>query len=185
MRRPDGEWIRDEAADRAGPAGDWPAAPPGSQPETEKHWGHGGVPGFSVWVAAAVAVLAAATGVAAALLLISGTPAVSAYGAATPSASAPGVTVAPRSPARCMASPVSRPATRWPPRSPGRRHPRSPDRHRDPGPGAVTPQNSLAPEPDAGTVRIPSRGRPAADMRAFLIAASTRSGSHLIWLGVK
>jgi hypothetical protein len=50
---------------------------------------HGGVPGFSVRAAAAVAVLAAAAGVAAGLLLIRGAPAATVAGVATPSASAP------------------------------------------------------------------------------------------------
>jgi hypothetical protein len=96
MERDDGEWIRDQAASRAGPDDEWPAhdrppGPPGPQPETGKRWDHGGVPGFSVWVAAAVAVLAAAAGVATALL-IRGTPAASAAGPATPSTPPPGVT---------------------------------------------------------------------------------------------
>ena len=72
----DGEWIRAEA-DGESPAGDdgwpdeeWPeydgsaaapsatagpAAGPTSGPVTGKHWGHGGIPGFSGWIAAAVA----------------------------------------------------------------------------------------------------------------------------------
>jgi len=85
--RPDDKWPHDEW-----PADDWPPRPPGPPPETGKRWGHGGVPGFSVWMAAAVAVLAAAAGVAIGLLLIRGTPAASTAGAATPSASAPGAT---------------------------------------------------------------------------------------------
>jgi len=47
------------------------------------------VPGFSVRAAAAVAVLAAAAGVAAGLFLIRGTPAATTASGATPSASAP------------------------------------------------------------------------------------------------
>ena len=51
--------------------------------------GHGGVPGFSVWAAAIVAVLATAAGVAAGLFLVRGTPAASAASGATPSTLAP------------------------------------------------------------------------------------------------
>jgi hypothetical protein len=87
----DGEWIRSE---ETGPAEDegsredsWldEVAPPGAGMAR----GHGGAPGFSVRVAVAVGLLAAAAGVAAGLLLIRGTPAASAAGPATPSASAP------------------------------------------------------------------------------------------------
>jgi hypothetical protein len=108
----DGEWIRDEAAGPAGdqgttaddgwPVGGWPedswpddewpggAQPGGAQPGgAGKGPGHGGVPGFSVRVAAAVAVLAAAAGIATGLFLVKATPAASAVGGATPSASAP------------------------------------------------------------------------------------------------
>jgi hypothetical protein len=84
---PDDEWPGDES-----PADDWPPDPPDPPPETGKRWGHGGVPGFSVRAAAAVAVLAAAAGVAVGLLLVRGTPAASPAGPATPGASAPGAT---------------------------------------------------------------------------------------------
>ena len=51
----DGEWIRDEWPPEAGPP---EAQPPGDG----ENRGHGGAPGFSGWVAAAVAVVAAVTG---------------------------------------------------------------------------------------------------------------------------
>jgi hypothetical protein len=111
MAPEDGEWIRGETASPAGdegrpdedgldedepddewPANDWPPGPPGPPRGTGKRWGHGGIPGFSVWMAAAVAVLAAAAGVAVGLLLIRGTPTAGAAGSTTPSASAPGAT---------------------------------------------------------------------------------------------
>jgi hypothetical protein len=74
---PDDKWSDDERPGEAQPGG------------AAKGPGHGGVPGFSVRAAAAVAVLAATAGVAAGLFLVRGTPAASAAGA-TPSASAPG-----------------------------------------------------------------------------------------------
>ncbi len=99
----DGEWIRDEAKGLAadeGTDGEWPddewaaaAQPSGTPPPgAGKGRGHGGVPGFSVRAAAlwiAVTVVAAAAGVAAGFFLVKGTPAASAVGGATPSASAP------------------------------------------------------------------------------------------------
>jgi hypothetical protein len=95
---PDDEWPteggpNDEWPAEGGPDDEWPGddRPPGLPSETGKRWGRGGVPGFSVWMAAAVAVLAAAAGVGAGLL-IKGTPTASAAGAATPSATAPGGT---------------------------------------------------------------------------------------------
>jgi hypothetical protein len=87
---PDEDWPDDEPPDDEWPADDSPPDPPDPPPETGKRWGHGGVPGFSVWAAAAVAVLAAAAGVAVGLLLVRGTPTASAAGSATPGASAPG-----------------------------------------------------------------------------------------------
>jgi hypothetical protein len=89
---PDDEPPDDDSPDDEPPVDDWPPGPPGPPPETGKRWGHGGVPGFSVWAAAAVAVLAAAAGVAVGLLLVRGTPTASAAGSATPGASAPGAT---------------------------------------------------------------------------------------------
>ena len=65
-----------------------PAAGPSAWPSTGTRWGHGGIPGFSAWVAAAVAVVAAAAGVAAGLFLITGTPSASTVAGAAPSASA-------------------------------------------------------------------------------------------------
>jgi|HubBroStandDraft_4_1064222.scaffolds.fasta_scaffold410613_2 hypothetical protein len=109
----DGEWIRDEAAGAAGnpgaaadrgmagddgwpvdgwPGDSWPGdeRPGGAQPGgAGKGRGHGGASGFSVRVAAVVAVLAAAAGVAAGLFLVKGTPVASTADGATPSASAP------------------------------------------------------------------------------------------------
>jgi hypothetical protein len=75
---PDDEWSDDERPGEAQPGG------------AAKGPGHGGVPGFSVRAAAAVAVLAATAGVAAGLFLVRGTPAASAAGGATRGASAPG-----------------------------------------------------------------------------------------------
>ena len=54
-----------------------------------KRWGHGGVSGFSGWIALAVAVVAAAAGVTAGFFLIRGAPVTSATAGARPSASAP------------------------------------------------------------------------------------------------
>jgi hypothetical protein len=76
----DGWWIRAEAiqpqgdeslSEEAGPGENdgWPA--PVAGPSAGKRWGHRGVPGFSAWAAAAVAVVAAAAGVAVGLFLIS------------------------------------------------------------------------------------------------------------------
>jgi len=76
----DGRWIRAEAiqlegdeglSEEAGSGEDdvWPA--PVAGPSAGKRWGHGGVPGFSAWAVAAVAVVAAAAGVAVGLFLIS------------------------------------------------------------------------------------------------------------------
>jgi hypothetical protein len=76
----DGRWIRAEAiqpqgdeslSGEAGPGENdgWPA--PVAGPSAGKRWGHGGIPGFSAWAAAAVAVVAAAAGVAVGLFLIS------------------------------------------------------------------------------------------------------------------
>jgi hypothetical protein len=127
MEPDDGEWIRAEAA-RKSPAGDdgrpdeeWPgygwsaadsaaaaasaigsgsADADSAGSATGKRWGHGGIPGFSGWVAAAVAVVAATAGVAVGLSLIRGTPSGSAAGWAAPSASAE----APSAPAPAGAS---------------------------------------------------------------------------------
>jgi hypothetical protein len=75
-----GGWIRAEAARPDGGSGlggepalggddGWPARV--TEPSAGKRWRHGGVPGFSAWVAAAVAMVAAAVGVAVGLFLIS------------------------------------------------------------------------------------------------------------------
>ena len=110
MEPDDGEWIPAEAArtspagDDVGPDGEWPgygwSAADSAGSATGKRWGHGGIPGFSGWVASAVAVVAAAAGVAVGLSLIRGTPSGSAVGWAAPSASAE----APSAPASAGAS---------------------------------------------------------------------------------
>ena len=80
MESDDGRWIRAEAiqpqgderlSGKAGPGENdgWPA--PVAGPSAGKRWGHGGIPGFSAWAAAAVAVVAAAAGIAFGLFLIS------------------------------------------------------------------------------------------------------------------
>jgi hypothetical protein len=108
----EGEWIHgdgdgaaaDEDEDEEWPGRDWPTGPvPAADRERR---GDRGIPGFSVRVAAVVAVLAAAAGVAAALLLIRGTP-TAAVGEAVPSASA-------------SAGTGALPALPGPPGSPGR-----------------------------------------------------------------
>ena len=109
MESDDGRWIRAEAiqpeggeglsedrglSEQAGPGEDagsgendgWPARV--ADPSAGKRWGHGGVPGFSAWVAAAVAVVAAAAGVAVGLFLIKGAPLASTVAGAAPGASA-------------------------------------------------------------------------------------------------
>jgi hypothetical protein len=74
MESGDGGWIRPVAAQPyggSGPGGDdgWPATV--TEPSAGKRWSRGGVPGFSVWVAAAIAMVAAAAGVAVGFFLIS------------------------------------------------------------------------------------------------------------------
>jgi hypothetical protein len=99
MEHDGGEWIRDE---ETGPTGDDGAVQDerlGLEYGAQPSWagsagagvarGHGGVPGFSVWVVVAVGMLAAAAGVAVGLLLTRGAQAASAAGLPTPSASAP------------------------------------------------------------------------------------------------
>jgi hypothetical protein len=81
----DGGWIRaggtqaDEDAEyQACSAEGWPAVaagPPGEPSigtSAGNRWGHGGIPGFSAWVAAAVAVAAAAAGVVVGFFLVKG-----------------------------------------------------------------------------------------------------------------
>ena len=81
MESGDGGWIRagrtqaDEDAEyQARSADGWPAGATGPPTGTSagKRWGHGGIPGFSAWVAAAVAVAAAAAGVVVGLLMVKG-----------------------------------------------------------------------------------------------------------------
>jgi hypothetical protein len=74
MESGDGGWIRAEAAwpdGGSGPGGDdgWPATV--TEPSAGKRWGRGGVPGFSAWIAVAIAMVAAAAGVAVGLFVIS------------------------------------------------------------------------------------------------------------------
>jgi hypothetical protein len=86
---PDDEWLGGERfAAPGGPPGPGPG--PGFGPEFGYRtggWGHGGVPGFSAWLA--VAAVAAVAGIAVGFLLTRGAPAASAAGGATPSAPAP------------------------------------------------------------------------------------------------
>jgi len=106
----DSGWIRAEAAQPdedeeygvrsaggEGPGGEGPGGEPGLDGDdgwpstghlTGKRWGHGGVPGFSTWMAATVAVVAAAAGLAAGLFLIKSTPPTAAVAGSAPSASA-------------------------------------------------------------------------------------------------
>jgi hypothetical protein len=85
MESGDGGWIHagetqseENAEYQARSADGWPAvvAGPLTWPSTGtsagKRWGHGGIPGFSAWVAAAVAVAAAAAGVVVGLLMVKG-----------------------------------------------------------------------------------------------------------------
>jgi len=74
MESGDGGWIRPVAAqpyEGSGPGGDdgWPATV--TEPSAGTRWSRGGGPGFSVWVAAAIAMVAAAAGVAVGFFLIS------------------------------------------------------------------------------------------------------------------
>jgi hypothetical protein len=103
----DGEWIRgepeeDDWPDDDLPGDEWlddgppegPGWPMGTGGRTGpgfgygKGRGNGGVPGFSGWIAVAVAVMAAAAGVVAGFFLVRCVPVASAVGRATPSASA-------------------------------------------------------------------------------------------------
>jgi len=82
---PDDVWLGGESF--AAPGG--PAGPgPGFGYRTGG-WGHGGIPGFSAWIAVAVAVVAAVAGVAVGFSLTRGASVASAAGGATPSAPAP------------------------------------------------------------------------------------------------
>jgi hypothetical protein len=92
---PDGESLEDESPDGEWPGGEPFAAPggpagpgPGFGYRTGG-WGHGGIPGFSSWIAVAVAVAAAVAGVAVGFFLTRGASAASAVGGVRPSASAP------------------------------------------------------------------------------------------------
>ena len=81
MESGDGGWIRaggtqaDEDAEyQARSADGWPAGAAGPSIRTSagERWGHGGIPGFSAWVAAAIAVAAAAAGVLVGFLIVKG-----------------------------------------------------------------------------------------------------------------
>lgn len=79
----DGEWPDGEPfAASGGPAGPGFGYRAGG-------WGHGGIPGFSAWIAVAVAVAAAVAGVTVGFFLTRGASAASTAGRVTPSASAP------------------------------------------------------------------------------------------------
>lgn len=92
---PDGESLENESPDGEWPDGEpfaAPGRPAGPGPGSGYRaggWGHGGIPGFSAWIALAVAVAAAVAGVAVGFFLTRGASAASAAGGATPSASAP------------------------------------------------------------------------------------------------
>lgn len=98
---PDDEWLDGEPSaapggspEPGGPMGT-PGGPAGPGPGFGYRtggWGRGGVPGFSAWMAVAVAVVAAVAGVAVGFLLTRGAPVASAADGATPSASAPAST---------------------------------------------------------------------------------------------
>jgi hypothetical protein len=88
--RLDSEWPDDEPLDGepfAAPGG--PAGPGPGFGHRTGGWGHGGIPGFSAWIAVAVAVAAAVAGVAVGFFLTRGAPAASTAGGTTPSAPAP------------------------------------------------------------------------------------------------
>jgi hypothetical protein len=68
MEPGDEEWIPAEPAAEARPDDDWPHVPVGPR----EHGGVSGSLGFSWWVAALVAIVAAAAGVAVALLIMPG-----------------------------------------------------------------------------------------------------------------
>ena len=70
----DDEWLDGEPL--AAPGG--PAGPGSGFGYRTGGWGHGGVPGFSAWMAVAVAVVAAVAGVAVGFLLTRGAPVASA-----------------------------------------------------------------------------------------------------------
>ena len=81
MESGDGGWIRaggiqadEEAEYQARSAEGWPAAAAGPSigPSAGNRWGHGGIPGFSAWVAAVVAAAAAAAGVVVGFFLVNG-----------------------------------------------------------------------------------------------------------------
>ena len=92
---PDGEWLGGEwlggewlgGEPFAAPGG--PAGPGSGFGYRTGGWGHGGVPGFSAWMAVAVVVVAAVAGAAVGFLLTRGAPVASVADGATPSASAP------------------------------------------------------------------------------------------------
>lgn len=89
MESGDGGWICGEPAqpDGDGDEDSWPAMVAGpAMPTAGKRWGHGGIPGFSAWVATAVAMVAAAAGVTVGLFLIGGTPPASVVAGSAPSA---------------------------------------------------------------------------------------------------
>jgi hypothetical protein len=95
----DDDWLDDES-----PEDEWldgkpfamPGGPPG--PGYWRGWGHGGVPGFSTWMAVAVAVVAGVVGVAVGFFLTRGAPVASATGGVSgsmPAVSAPASVPAP------------------------------------------------------------------------------------------
>src|SRR5579859_4802754 len=91
----DDDWLDDASPEDEWPDGEpsaLPGGPLGPGPRYWRGWGHGGVPGFSAWIAVTVAVVAGVAGVAAGFFLTRGAPVASAAGGvfgATPSVSAP------------------------------------------------------------------------------------------------
>jgi hypothetical protein len=78
MESGDGRWIHargTQADEDAGPLA-WPSTGTSAGTSTGasagKRWGRGGIPGFSGWMAAAVAVVAAAAGVVIGFFLVKG-----------------------------------------------------------------------------------------------------------------
>jgi hypothetical protein len=68
MESGDGRWIHARGTQADEDAG--PLAWPSTGASAGKRWGRGGIPGFSGWMAAAVAVVAAAAGVVIGFLLV-------------------------------------------------------------------------------------------------------------------
>jgi hypothetical protein len=70
MESGDGRWIHARGTQADEDAG--PLAWPSTGTSAGKRWGRGGIPGFSGWMAAAVAVVAAVAGVVIGFFLVKG-----------------------------------------------------------------------------------------------------------------